>query len=88
MSRVVGWIVVLAMVGAVAACGGSSQPPKDGDCIDAQHSIVSCNSSSSRFKLLSLNDPGPNETACLVIDNPPQVRLKVDGHYFCAQPTK
>ncbi len=88
MSRVVGWIVVLVTVGVVVACGGSSQPAKEGDCIDAQHNVVSCNSSSARFKLLSLNDPGPTETACLVIDNPPQVRLKVDGHYFCAQPTK
>jgi hypothetical protein len=78
----------LVTVGALAACGGSSPTPKDGDCIDAQHSVVSCSSASARFKLVSLNDPGPTAIACLQIDNPPQVRVKVDGHYFCAQPTK
>ena len=88
MSRVVGWIGTLVTICTVAACGGSSRPAKEGDCIDSQHSVVSCSSSSARFKLVSTNDPGPTETACLMIDDPPQVRLKVGSHYFCAQPKK
>ncbi len=38
-------------------------------------------------KLVS-DQEAKDATACIVIDDPPQREVKVDGHEFCAQPTK
>jgi hypothetical protein len=71
--------VLLAL--ALAGCGSSA--PKVGDCIDAHKHVVGCNSNSAKMKLVT-KQTGSKAIACIEIDNPPQVHVKVDGTSFCA----
>lgn len=67
--------VVLVALG-VSACGGSSQSAKLGDCVDSQHHVMSCSSSSAKLQLVSQDDPGSTQVACLMIPSP-EVMVRV-----------
>jgi hypothetical protein len=77
-----------ALIGtfALGACGGGGEA-KVGACIDAQNKVVDCGSEESRAKLVSDQEKS-DAVACIVIDDPPQRKVTVDGHEFCAQPEK
>jgi hypothetical protein len=68
----------------LAGCGGGA---KVGSCIDAQNKVVDCGSSESKAKLVSDQEKS-DAIACIVIDDPPQRKVTVDGHKFCADPGK
>jgi hypothetical protein len=48
---------------------------------------VDCGSSQSKAKLVSDQEKS-DATACIVIDDPPQREVTVEGHKFCADPGK
>lgn len=63
----------------------SSGTAKEGDCIDAQKEVVDCSSPTAKYELGSDQD-APDATACIQIDDPPEVKVKVGKKTFCAQP--
>ena len=76
---------------AIGACGGDddegggSASAAVGDYIDAQQQVVDCSSSDAKFELVS-DQSEPDAIACVVIDDPPQEEVEVDGTPFCAEP--
>ena len=74
---------------AIGACGsdddGGSAGASVGDCIDASQQVVDCDSSDAAFELVS-DQSEPDAIACIVIDDPPQEEVEVDGTPFCAEP--
>jgi hypothetical protein len=71
-----------AVVLALGACGGGEA--KVGDCIDAQHHVVDCGSSSATQKLVS-DQSKSNAIACVAIGDRPQVQVKVGATSYCAE---
>ena len=85
---------LLCLAGAVfliGACGGDddgggeSASASVGDCIDANQQVVDCDSSEAEFELVS-DQSEPDAIACIVIDDPPQEEVEVDGTTYCAEP--
>ena len=83
-------ICVVAAMFTIGACGdddggGSSASPTVGDCIDAQQQVVDCSSADAEFELTS-DQSKPDAIACIVIDDPPEEEVDVDGTTYCAKP--
>src|SRR5688572_31811858 len=86
---------LLACVGgavlALGACGGDdddgggSASAAVGDCINAEQQVVDCSSDEATHELVS-DQSEPDAIACIVIDDPPQEEVEVDGTPFCAEP--
>ena len=78
--------VVLAV--ALAACGGDDGSETAsvgvGDCIDAQNTVVDCDSSSATKELVS-DQSKPDAIACVAIGDKPQVEVTVGDGKFCAE---
>jgi hypothetical protein len=83
-------LCVTGAIFAIGACGddddgGDSASAAVGDCINAQQEVVDCGSSEAEFELVS-DQSAPDAIACIVIDDPPQEEVEVDGTPFCAEP--
>lgn len=65
--------------------GGGSAGASVGDCIDAEQQVVDCSSPDAEFELVS-DQSEPDAIACIVIDDPPQEEVEVDGTTYCAEP--
>ena len=81
---------IIGAVFAIGACGGDddgggSASASVGDCIDASQQVVDCGSSEAEYELVS-DQSEPDAIACIVIDDPPQEEIEVDGTPFCAEP--
>ena len=81
---------VLGTAFAIGACGGDddgggSAGATVGDCIDAEQQVVDCSDSDAKFELVS-DQSEPDAIACIVIDDPPQEEVEVDGTTYCAEP--
>ena len=80
-----GAIFLIGACGGDDDDGGGSASAAVGDCIDAEQQVVDCDSSEAKFELVS-DQSEPDAIACLVIDDPPQEEVVVDGTTYCAEP--
>ena len=83
---------LICLIGAmfvIGACGsdddGGSASAGVGDCINAEQQVVDCGSGEAEFELVS-DQSEPDAIACIVIDDPPQEEVEVDGTTYCAEP--
>jgi uncharacterized protein YgiB involved in biofilm formation len=82
-------ICVIGAMFVLGACGdddeGGSASAAVGDCINASQQVVDCSSGEAEFELVS-DQSEPDAIACIVIDDPPQEEVEVDGTTYCAEP--
>ena len=82
---VFGAMFVIGACGSDDDGGGSSASAAVGDCIDASQQVVDCSSEDAKFELTS-DQSEPDAIACIVIDDPPEQEIDVDGTTYCAKP--